>query len=308
MLTDEIISNWNTGVEEHIFVIRSLDDLGYPAWTYKVQGKCGVAIRVDNETDVSESFAGAELYSDFLILRDTGEKQKYLMLLTDDLESKKIPFATLCAEFISPGSNGELRKELIENPVNWWIQWKELLGNKNVDERVYDVLGELCTLKYLEQIGECPVWRGPDGATFDLDCDSTYYEVKSSIARKKRQITLSNHFQLDPPAGKALKLVFCQFEPSQSGYSIDGLVEDLAMCGYTKFELNRKLESLGFKVGQSARKRCYALHAMIIYNVDENFPAIRESSFIGGKLPDGVQSITYTVSLDSVEGERIVEQ
>ena len=56
----------------------------------------------------------------------------------------------------------------------------------------------------------------------------------------------------------------------------------------------------------SARKRNYVLHAATKYTVDESFPAIRETSFVGGVLPSGVMSITYTVTLDGIPGENIL--
>ena len=60
--------------------------------------------------------------------------------------------------------------------------------------------------------------------TYDLEAEDMFVEVKSTIARDKREITISNHFQLDPP-GKALKLVLCQFEESVfNGVSIDGII------------------------------------------------------------------------------------
>ena len=132
--------------------------------------------------------------------------------------------------------------------------------------------------------------------------------MKSTVARKKRQITLSNHFQLDPPDGKKLNLVLCQFEPAQSGMSIDGLVDELTSLGYSREDLNDKLGKLGLERKKSARKRCYDLHAMILYEVNDEFPAIREKSFVGGILPKGIESITYTLSLDGVEGKNILEQ
>lgn len=42
----------------------------------------------------------------------------------------------------------------------------------------------------------------------DIDCDTVCYEVKATIVRKKRQITLSNYFQLERPEGKMLNLIF----------------------------------------------------------------------------------------------------
>ena len=45
---------------------------------------------------------------------------------------------------------------------------------------------------------------------------------------------------------------------------------------------------------------------MIFYEVNDEFPAIRENSFVGGILPKGIQSITYTLSLDGVEGKKYI--
>ena len=227
------------------------------------------------------------------------------MLMTQKEEIKE-QFAALCAELLALGENGELRKELAQSPVTWWMAWKELLGNKNVDLRVYDALGELWTLKYLAKHGENAEWNGPDGSTYDIDCETYYAEVKSTTARNRRQITLSNLFQLDPPEGKKLFLILCQFESSLSGISINKLVDQLESLGYSRTILNDKLERLGLEKGMSARKRCYVLHAATKYTVDESFPAIRETSFVGGVLPSGVMSITYTVTLDGISGENIL--
>ena len=71
--------------------------------------------------------------------------------------------------------------------------------------------------------------------------------------------------------------------------------------GYSSVVLNQKLESLGLERGKSVRNRQYILHSMLQYNVDASFPAIRESSFVGGHLPKGIISITYKVSLDGLD-------
>lgn len=306
MLAEQIISNWDTSAKGYATKIVDLFDAGYPAWTVKTNELFGVAIPLAEDIEVSESFSGAKLYNDLIIL--DGSEQQNVLLLTTEINEIKYSFATLCAELVTPGENGDLRKEVTSNPVTWWMQWKELLGNRNVEDRVYDALGELCTLKYLAKCGEQAIWNGPNSSTYDIDCDLTYYEVKSTIARKKRQITLSNHFQLDPPDGKKLKIVLCQFEPAKSGYCIDDLVDELVLFGYSKTDLNEKLEKIGLEKRKSSRKRCYDLHAMILYDVDDDFPAIRETSFVGGILPKGVETITYTVTLDGIDGTIITEQ
>ena len=191
-----------------------------------------IALPVPQDMVVSEKFAGAHLYTDTITL--DGSKTRYALLLMARSEDIKIPFSSLCSELLNPGINGEFRKEILSSPTTWWMQWKELLGNRNVDERVYDLLGELLTLRYLATHGEHAEWNGPAGATYDIDCDGKFYEVKSTTARNKREITLSNHFQLDPPNGFPLFLVLCQFEAAQSGDSINSLVSDLASLSCTR--------------------------------------------------------------------------
>ncbi len=305
MLINEIISNWSEMPHEKVMLIASLSEMGYKSWTIKTQEGYGVAFPVDSKEEISEWFSGAHFYTCNIVL-DSDVEEHVLMLTTDKTEIKE-QFAALCAELLTPGEHGELRYEIFKSPANWWISWKELLGNKNVDLRVYDTLGELWVLKFLAERGEHAEWNGPNGATYDIDCDEYYTEVKSSTSRNKRQITLSNLFQLDPPDGKKLFLVFCQFEASVSGICIDGLIDDLEKLGYSRADLNKKLEKVGLEKGKTARKRCYMIHAATKYIVNDSFPAIRDTSFVGGVLPSGVMSITYTVTLDGINGENILK-
>src|SRR5699024_2547084 len=113
---------------------------------------------------------------------------------------------------------------------------------------------------------------------------------------------------LDPPNGFLLYLVLCQFESAQSGVSINSLLKDLEGLGYSSTALNQKLTALGLEKGKSARNRQYIIHAMLEYSVDESFPCIKESSFVDGHLPTGVQSITYTVSLDGLNATNLLNK
>lgn len=303
MLTKEIINNWAGSPSGIAMNIGSLTDCGYDSWTIKTATEYGVALPVANDEEISEYFAGAHYYTRNIILNESVERNA--LLLTTDKEDIKEQFAALCAELMSPGENGELRIEIETNPLNWWEKWKGLLGNKSIDLRAYDVLGELWTLKYLSQHGINAEWNGPNGATYDIECDGFFVEVKSTTARNKRQITLSNLFQLVPPNGEKLYIFLCQFEAAQSGISINSLVQDLEQLGYSSHGLNEKLEKLGLEKGKTARKRNYIVHAVTKYEVNDKFPAIRESSFVCGTIPEGVMSITYTVTLDGITGENL---
>lgn len=303
LLTEELCNNW-TGAPSGMFMkVVSLTKLGFETWTMKNRTEYGVAVPIQSDEEISEYFSGAHLYTNKMILND--EEERNILFLTSEKYDIIEPFAALCAELIIPGNTGELRRELERNPLAWWSQWKELLGNKSVDFRAYDVLGELWVLKYLAEHGEQAEWNGPSGATYDIDCNGYFVEVKSTTARNKKQITLSNLFQLDPPEGQNLFLILCQFESSQDGISIDSLVKDLELLGYSSFGLNDKLRKLGLEKGKTARKRKYIVHAVTKYSVDSSFPAIRPSSFKEGSLPKGVMSVIYTISLDDIIGEKI---
>ena len=214
---------------------------------------------------------------------------------------------SLCAEFIDPGTDGSSRIAVLNDPVAWWGKWKELLGNKNIDARIYDVLGELCVLYVLLQSGENAAWNGPDGASYDIETDDKFIEVKSTLSRSKREITVNNQFQLDT-SSKNLNLVLCVFEPSiQSGVSINKITEKLGELGYNVKLVNQKLSELGFEEGMSSRNKTFLLHEMLRYTINSDFPRITPESFIGGVLPAGVTGITYTVDLSGMTSESMVQ-
>ncbi|MPN15726.1 hypothetical protein SDC9_163060 [bioreactor metagenome] len=81
------------------------------------------------------------------------------------------------------------------------------------------------------------------------------------------------------------------------------MVNYLGDMGYNVTVLNEKLTSLGFAQGRSARNKMFILHSMLRYPVDESFPRIVPSSFIGGTLPVGITKITYSVDLSGLVPE-----
>src|SRR5699024_8429732 len=126
-------------------------DTEYPAWTVRLVDGYGVAIPYAGE-DINESFSNARIFSTDNIMISAGMMQRSLVLTTASVEIER-PFATLCSELIDPGIDGAARNAILADPVAWWKKWKELLGNRNIDARIYDVLGELCVLYQLLQSG-----------------------------------------------------------------------------------------------------------------------------------------------------------
>ena len=204
---NEINELWEITPKKHAKAIESIKNMGYSAWAVKDSDYYGVAIPFDYQEPVKEEFANVVLLTGDVSFQ--GEIQKALILACADYELRDI-FSSLCAEFVFPGECGIDRTELLNNPVEWWKKWKRLLGNRNVDPMVYDVLGELCAVLFLSQNGKDASWNGPSGNTYDIDCGDELYEVKSSVIKSHKSITIHNQFQLNPP-GKKLYIVFCQF-------------------------------------------------------------------------------------------------
>ncbi len=298
MLKKAILNNWETDILGYAQEISLLDYTAYPAWTVKLDDSYGVAIPYNGREEINESFANARIRSTEIKVL-AGDIKRVILLTTDSVDIK-MPFAFLCEALVDPGENGIYRILIEASPVMWWKEWKELLGNKNIDERIYDVLGELCVLKYVVERGEESEWNGPDGATYDIETSERFIEVKSSINREKREVTISSQFQLFSN-GKPLVLVLCRFEPTvMSGVSIDSIISEFGTIGYNTVLLNQKLENKGFEVGMSARKKKFILHEMLLYIIDENFPNLTPASFVGGVMPSGITKINYTVDLSGL--------
>lgn len=305
MLIQEIKNNWKTDILGYAQVISSLKDTAYPAWTVKLTDGYGVAIPYAGE-NINENFSNARVFSVDNIITSAGVMQRSLVLTTSSADIEG-PFATLCAELIDPGVDGSAREAILSDPVEWWKKWKELLGNRNIDSRIYDTLGELCVLYELLRTGEATNWNGPDGATYDIETETGFVEVKSTVSRRKKEITINNKFQLFPP-NKPLSIILCVFEPTvQIGLSINSLIAQFKEIGYNTQLLNQKLSDRGFEENMSSRNKTFILHEMLRYNVGPDFPRLTPESFIGGVWPIGITDITYTVDLSNMPYQSMVQ-
>ena len=302
-LAEEILINWNTDIYGYAHRVATLDDEGYPTWTVNNGDSFGVVIPYSGEEEINESFANVRIISKDVIF-EGGNVKRALTMLTG-LNENKESFAAFCAAFVSPGSDGAKRDKIMQSPLEWWQTWKEMLGNKNIDPRIYDVLGELCVLREFVLQGADVSWNGPNRASYDIEMEERFVEVKSTLSRDKREVTVSNQFQLQE--SKQLWLVLCQFEPSVlSGLSIDSVVAELGDAGYNTAVIEEKLADMGLEYGMSSRKKTFILHDMLQYTVDESFPKITPQSFIGGVLPQGIVKISYTVDLSGRDAKSLI--
>jgi len=300
-LNEEIRRNWSMDVVGMCQEIQSLYRKGFPAWTLRIaDGSFGVAIPYETEEDVNEHFANVRLTTMMEVSLPDGSGNVRAIVLLSTVRGVDA-FSQVCEDFVAPGLAGANRVELLHDPTAWWRKWKELIGNKNVDARVYDVLGELCVIRALVRQGVPVVWRGQERSSYDIETPIGYFEVKSTIVRDHREVTIHSQFQLAPPDGKSLSLVLCQFEEMPGlGETINDVVSNLYELGMDIVPVNDALARAGFEEGSASRKEGYALHSLLKYDVDCDFPKITAESFIGGVMPRGVSKISYTVDLDGL--------
>ena len=144
-------------------------------------------------------------------------------------------------------------------------------------------------------------------ATYDIETETGFVEVKSTVSRRKKEITINNKFQLFPP-NKPLSIILCVFEPTvQIGLSINSLIAQFKEIGYNTQLLNQKLSDRGFEENMSSRNKTFILHEMLRYNVGPDFPRLTPESFIGGVWPIGITDITYTVDLSNMPYQSMVQ-
>ena len=301
MNTASIIFNYFVnGEKNRAYRIKELPDSS-PAWVVMVDDQFGVALPYTGD-DVYEEFSNVCLSKQSLSLGDIAGD--YLYLGCDDLEMKRT-FSYFCADYVAPGENDSKRIAIISNPVAWWKEWKELIGNSNIEKRPYAVLGELLVYEFLLREKKGVKWNGPNASSHDISTREQEYEVKSTVSRYGRTVEISSIYQMES-VSKKLFLYFCRFEQDQNGISIDDVAKILVVDhGVSEQELNRKLSKLGYKEGNSGRKMKYIVHEALMYEINEKFPKITKASFVEGKIPDGVLGMTYTVDLASIEGKGI---
>jgi len=296
MIIESIKENFNIGYFGKAMMIEGLPK-EYPAWTLKQHDWYGVAVKMEKCVDFSGRFSSARIWTNNGATIE-GVTANLLLLTCSDVELRD-EFAVICSQFVEPSLDGSARKRLINDPAEWWSNWKSLIGNTQSDQEVYSKIGELIVVEKLLQAGKHPVWSGIESATHDVELDDRSYEIKSTIKRYGYEVEINSIYQMRKD-GETLDLVFFRFERSQLGRSLDDLVDSIVSLGYSKDKLEKTLFNAGLEKGCVARSVRYKLLEMKVYPVDERFPALTLASFVGGQLPANVTKVKYSVDLSGV--------
>lgn len=267
----------------------------YDAYAVNVDSMRGVALVCDENVIIDESFNQVNIKN--FIFSIAGEEKKVIFLFTKN-ESMSDKYGMLCLDFLDL----KHREIVLSKPIDWFYEWRELLGDSKKDKMIFDVIGEMAMLLELQKNGENPIWNSMTMGTFDITTAKAIYEVKSSQSKTEDHVTIHNQFQLEVAGlNKPLYICYVRVEDNNVGESIDSLFNELVNYGFNKESLSAYLDSKGYYIGKNERYKQYIIHEIRLYEVNDRFPVITNSSFINNKIPTGIIKYEYTVSLNGLE-------
>ncbi len=266
-------------------------------YLYRGLDNYAIAIPFDDTREFEESFVGISLKTNTMNYNGDSFKVLYLsMVETGDLDK----FIYVGVEFIDIRK----RESLLSNPYNWIDNWKDMFGDAKKKYLITDVLAELIALKCIYEKDKTATWQGPNDGTHDIVCDKKVVEVKSTTHKTNSYISINSKFQLNDKANEQIYFVRLELKPY--AYSIDKVVADLVNLGYSKHELEDKLQSMGYKRGNRVRTKTYDILSINVYDVNENnFPVVTLEEINGLTKTKNIVNYTLTLDMSTIEGTTI---
>jgi hypothetical protein len=214
-------------------------------------------------------------------------------------------FAELCQQILSRISNGRNPVESVSSTIG---DFRALLADPAsqvvTDASVAGLIGELLFLRKITRVDNQSVesWVGPMGQRHDFRTRLGAVEVKTSLRKAATHIHVHGIEQLTPPSDAALWLAHFRIERTSSGrLSVAALYDDVVSMGGDGKLLASRLVSIGCLDPHSPawNGSAYELESFELYEVQDGFPKLDESSFANSALPAGVSDLIYQVDLST---------
>lgn len=146
-------------------------------------------------------------------------------------------------------------------------------------------------------------WRGPLGARHDFESPGVSVEVKGTMSARGAVHRIHGITQLEPPEAGRLWLFSLQARNEDGATnSLPAIVRHGQQRTASDPAVAAMLEDLLSKAGYSAsheaeyEKLRLRIVAEGLYQVDDRFPRLVRTSFVGG-VPGGVEAIDYDINL-----------
>ena len=171
------------------------------------------------------------------------------------------------------------------------------------DEVLTGLLGELLVVERLLALGapaDLRFWIGPFNELQDIRSPSHAIEVKATLVREGRIVSISSVDQLQEPSGADLLLVHTRLDRDPAGFNLQDLVTRVLDAGAHRDQMDRRLNELGIVVGDLTpyAGRRFSVSDSRVYDVaGDAFPRLLRSSFTDGDIPAGTLRIGYAIDL-----------
>jgi hypothetical protein len=107
----------------------------YPCYYISRDGWKGVGIVVGSELiNFSYKFENIRVK---VVPELIANENVYMLELLTNRDFDLYNFAIICLDFLNPGENGISRQRMMEDPQLWIDSWRDLLGNRFSEEKVY---------------------------------------------------------------------------------------------------------------------------------------------------------------------------
>lgn len=216
-------------------------------------------------------------------------KELFSYIVIDLLEAVQVPHV----------STSRICSQVLE-------RWRELLASSRgtgiSTEKLIGLYGELIYLRELvsRRLISLDCWKGPEGGKHDFSDGRLAVEVKTSMVRHGRVVSIHGHQQLEIPSDGELYFAVVKVEEgSETDLSVPDLVSSILSYGVSASELIDRLSKMGYFVvdTDTYRTRKYRVTENSLYSVDASFPKIISGSFIEGRMPAGVVRLDYQIDL-----------
>lgn len=212
-------------------------------------------------------------------------------------------FAELADEIVHRVASGQASVDAVDGTIS---DFRDLLRDTQrceiPEEKILGLIGELVVLRSLASISPRAIeaWTGPYEQRHDFRRHKHAIEVKTSSRADSTLVSISSCEQLSEPAGGSLVLVHLNLERAEGGQlSVSELSSEIVASGISRQSLGEALAAMGCLDADSFEwnRLRYELEGVSGYRVAPGFPRITSEQFPESTLPDGIESIVYSIDL-----------
>ena len=274
------------------------------------EGRRNLLIPLEPGEAFAEDRSGRSVH----LLKVSQGRQTFLaaVCLQADLEQVFAQFASeLLAEAVGARSPAKATVACLDR----WRKLFSLADSAGVltEPKLIGLLAELYVLEMIVGLDDqrrLSPWTGPTGSQHDFRCGADAIEVKGTLTREGRVVSISSVEQLVPPPAGHLHLAHFRFEADPSGDSLPALVGRILALGVEPGPLRGLLQDAGYREAESAHydNRRYSIRERRVYDVlGDSFPRVVPGSFTGGVVPPGTLRLKYSIDLSNEPPHPLVD-